>query len=340
MGVQEFLPDRPSRRRRGDVNAGWPPDVDGDLSAKLDELITPPAGGDRRPRPYISPSNAGKCARALSYDALGFAQGPVDLASQLTFDLGDALHDRLQTALRDGCDEDGRIEIGGVLAELGIEVPIGVPGDGQRGEDGETPPTPMRVTVRGTDIDVFGYVDLTHHETATDIKSKGGYGYKMAVGERKPAEGPDVWAVVQALIGALCLGLRFGKVLVVAKDGISKTSAAARKLADPRLRVVAEWTVELDGQWLDMVELEMLRMWKINQRARTEGILAKRVIPGVSTAEIADPGDGTVNGTGKVVADDGTVQSVFDTFHCAYCGHRERCITDGPGLVTLAKAAD
>lgn len=331
MAAKRTIPGK----ARAPKNEGWPPDEDAKFTVALDGLLTPGRKGDRRPRPYVSPSNAGKCARALGYHAIGLEQEPPDLASEITFALGDALHDTIQGAFANACDDDGTIEIGGVRSELHIEWPIGTPGDGERGEDGEVPPIPQVLTFehRGDtyEIPVFGYIDVGHHETSVDIKSKGGYGYKLAIGERKAADGPDVMAMVQALIGAMAKGLKFGTIIMGAKDAISKTSAAAKRMPDAQ-RVVAEWTIALED-WRDFVQDELVRMWKINELARS-GTLPARRIPGYA-GEVENPGDGTVNGTGLDVAPDGTVLGVFDAWQCAYCGYRDRCIADGPGRVTI-----
>lgn len=241
-------------------------------------------------------SDAGGCARALSYKALNVEpSNPMDAAGRHVTGIGTLLHELWQDRV--------------------MEV---------------YPDARSEVTVTHEDHPgIEGHVDLVHDETAIELKTMGGFSFKMARGERGPAEGPKADHVTQLALHVRGLGAQEGVLVYVATEAISVQAAKKQHLGEYE-RVVAEWS--FPAEYLNPIADEELSRLSAIVAMADEGVLAKRMIPGVP-GEIIDP----MTGRWERVSPSGVVLDVGSHWKCpGYCSFRDRCAADGPGRVEVA----
>ena len=223
--------------------------------------------GDNKPTALGTPyrhSDAGKCARYLSYVAAGIpASDPMDLTGVWTTGMGTLLHEHWQT-------------------EMAARYP-----------DAE-----MEVKVATDGADGSGHIDAVIRTggrvVAYELKTCGGYAYKGAVGAMsrgKAAEGPKPEHLIQAALNGV--GVDADEVVIgyLAREPISPGVAHRFGLPDNE-RFCAEWTYTRD-QFTTVAADEARRVSGI--LALVEGgELARRVIPFTTPpgAEITDPSEG------------------------------------------------
>lgn len=303
---------------------GWAPDPEPIFGPLLVESLKMAKGQRQdKERRYVRPSDAGKCARALSYIAAGAPSEPMDPSGWWVTSLGTFIHELVGPAVSDFFGPEN----------VTLEHEIGTPlydADGNRiGVE------PFCVEVRGEAVPVVSYIDLWVHSPklslVTDFKSMGGFAYKLAVGERGAPEGPKRDHLIQSGIGALIVGAEQVSVTYFAKEAISK-AVAERKGFDDYRRFTAEWTVPLDEIRTE-VEDELLRQAAINRLWHEEQTLAKRLIPGVP-AEITDPAKGGWEQYGTTDAGEPYLINTGTTWNCGYCPWQTLCAEHGPGRVT------
>lgn len=310
MPIQADLSDLPAATSEDD---GWRPDDTPIFGPIVIEALSADGPRPAKQREYVSASNALKCARALSFSAAGLAEdeGGMDPSGWWMTSSGSAMHQVWQDAI---VDHFG-------VENVDVEMRIGTVTDDKI--------EPFIVNVRDVDVPVISYADVFVHSPelslVTDLKFVGGYKYKLAVGERGVPQGPDRSALIQSAISALILGAENVSVTYIAKDGIS-VNVARRKGFDEWRRFTAEWTVPLDEIRTE-VEDEILRLWNINRLVHDQGLLAKRMIPGVPV-EIANPKNGAWQQT-----EGDTLLATGNFWGCGYCSWQQSCINYGPGRV-------
>jgi hypothetical protein len=171
-----------------------------------------------------------------------------------------------------------------------------------------------------------------------ELKTCGGFSYKMKVGERGEAEGPSHEHKLQAALNGLAVDADEIVIGYIATEAISKP-AAARKHIGELGRFCAEWSYTR----------EEFEPWARAEQARLQGILdlldegqlAARKVPNPefpTGAEIVDPktsrwevrdADGTVVDTG----------SLWNGAFCSYCNFQTTCMATAPGRIALADVA-
>jgi hypothetical protein len=201
----------------------------------------------------------------------------------------------------------------------------------------------VRCSIEG--LDASGRVDvlitLTEPDGTTrrivyELKSIGGFGYKMAVGERAVPEGPRHSAKVQGALGALALDADDLVVGLLATEAISK-GAAKRNRIPEHTRVVAEWTFPRE-EWEPLALAEVARMKRVLELV-DDGSLAPCAIPDPdipTAALVVDPNSGRWE-----VRQDDAITDTGSTWMCGYCNWQETCVAVGEsGRVSIEAARE
>lgn len=293
-------------------SAGEPPDPTPRFVHLLVEKMTaandeagdkPTAHGTR-----IRHSDAGKCARAIAYTAAGFAKSdPMDLAGTWVTSLGTLIHAAWQEALQEQ------------YPDASVEVKLRIDGLDASGHcDADVPVPGKRIVV--------------------ELKTCGGFSYKLKVGERGDPEGPSHDHKLQAALNGLALDADEIVIAYIATEAISKP-AAARKKIDELTRFCAEWSYQRD-EFEPWARQEMARMQGILDLL-DEGTLAARKVPNPDMpagAEIVDPkmSRWEVRDSAGQITDTGTL---WNGSYCSYCSYQSLCIGTEPGRVAIADVA-
>lgn len=161
-----------------------------------------------------------------------------------------------------------------------------------------------------------------------ELKTIGGFGFKMAVGERGAAQGPKWEHQVQSALNAKAVDADESVIGYLSKEAIS-VAAAKRKGFSELGRMVAEWTMTRE-QYLPMAEAEEARVAGILDLLDA-GTLPARKIPSPelpSGAVIVDPKTGRWEVRAASV-NDNTEFDLVDTgtfWACGYCRYQTLCI--------------
>lgn len=234
-------------------------------------------------------SDAGKCARAIAFAALDLPpSNPMDLSGVWNTSLGTAVHGMWQE----------------VVAELHPTALI----------------EPKVSTIDGLGS---GHIDAVFPDgtkVAFELKTVGGFAFKMAVGERGNAQGPKTEHVMQASLNGVAVDADEVVIGYLAKETLS-VNVAAKKGFSELGRFAAEWTIPRD-QYEPIAAAEAARVSGILALLDSGQLPARKFPPGELPhgAEIVDPTTGRweVHENGKVV-------DVGTWWACGYCNHRDRC---------------
>lgn len=256
----------------------------------------------RRTRFHLS--DAGKCARAIAYAALEVpSSNPMDLTGIHNTRIGTEIHNAWQAVVR------------AKYPEAQVE--------------------PRHVILDG---DGSGYSDLVltlDKVIAFELKSIGGFGYKLAVGERGAAQGPKFEHLVQGALNAQAADADELVIGYLSKEAIS-VNVAQRKGFTELQRFCAEWTFTRE-QYEPIAEAELNRVARILAML-DEGTLPARKIPGGELppgAVITDPSTGqwrVHDGAGGIV-DAGTF------WMCSYCRWQDSCAQTSTGRQAVSEVA-
>lgn len=306
MGLKADLSHLP---RPAKINAdGWAPDPEPrfvHLLAEQWQAEDEAAGPKARafPDARFRHSDAGGCARAIALSALDVPPSdPMDLTGVWNTRLGTLIHEAWQEVLRQrfpGATVETRVRsadgegAGHIDATVQVEVP--------RDDDGPT------------------YL----HTVAFELKTIGGFGFKMAVGERGAPQGPKHEHQVQAALNGKAVDADEVVVGYLSKEAISVNAAAKKRISELG-RFCAEWTMTRE-QFLPLADAEEKRVLRILELV-DEGTLPARVIPSPELPtghRIVDPSTGRweVRNEDDQVADTGTFWA------CAYCRYQSMCST-------------
>lgn len=276
---------------------GWAPDPEPRFVHLLAERWTEDnAERDReylaRPHARFHLSSAGGCARSIALSALRVeSSDPMDLSGIHNTRLGSILHELWQGALAERYP-DAQIEFRSVILD----------GDGSGYADAV-------VTMPDGTVIVI------------EFKSIGGFGFKMAIGERGTAQGPKHEHVLQAALNAKAIGADQIVIAYLAKEAVS-VNVAKKKGFTEAGRFCAEWSMDSD-EFEPLAAAEEARITGI-LTLLDEGTLPARKIPSPeipSGAVIVDPGAGRweLRGANDTLLDTGT------HFLCAYCRYQTLC---------------
>lgn len=290
------------RRSNADIPTGWAPDPEVRLAHVLAERWRDDNEAERATHvpsgALFKASDAGKCARAISYRAAGIAESdPMDLTGHHNVSIGKWMHAEWQAAVALRYP-DAEFEVERwFLDERGI----------------------VRIDL------VITLGDLL---VAYELKSINGYGFKSAIGKVRrgtPAEGPRTGAVLQGAIGGLMVDADQVVVGDLAKETISYDDMAEVD------RFAAEWTLTRE-QFEPLARKELERIEGILDLF-AGGEMAARKIPGVR-GEIVDPS----TGRWQVTDADGAILDTGVHWECKYCGWQRFCATTPSGRIPVETA--
>lgn len=301
MAIKNDLSDLPTAARTGED--GRAPDAEPRFVHLLAEQWA--ADSAERDRDYqrrtrFHLSDAGGCARRIAYAALDLpASDPMDLTGIHNTRLGTLLHVAWQAVLI------GRSDLGAVEIE------------------------PRHVILDGEGSGYSDAVIRGDRTVAVEFKTIGGFGFKMAIGERGNPEGPKFEHIIQGALNAKAADADELVIAYLSKEAIS-VNIAARKRISELGRFCAEWTYSRD-EFLPLAEAEETRVAGI-LRLLDEGTLPARKVP---TPEVP-PGALIVDaksGRWEVATyDDGdrlAERQVIDTgtwWGCGYCRYQTLCV--------------
>lgn len=297
----------------------------------------PTAGGTR-----FRHSDAGKCARAISYTAAGIPKSdPMDLTGVWNTTLGKLLHEAWQDAL---CERfpDAEVEVkvgwddldgsGHIDAVIRTEARCPCVDAGPRysnlGPDHDGSPDECPDCDQG----VRPWI------VAMELKTIGGFGFKAAVGKARrgtPAEGPKTDHILQGALNALAVDADELVIGYLAKECISVN--AGRDLTELG-RFAAEWTFAR----ADFEPLALEEKRRINGILSLvdKGELAARKVPHdlPPGAEIVDPLRSLweVHDPVGTIADTGTL---WNGSFCEYCAFQTLCSTTPSGRIPISSVA-
>lgn len=326
MPVNRDLSSLP--RANDAAGQGWVPDSTPRFGQLLAEAW---AAKNAEPKAHALPgsrfrhSDAGACSRAVAYASLDVpVSNPMDLAGFFVAEQGTLLHDAMQAVLKERYGPDCEVEVkagvhgnwhSGHIDVVITWVPEGCPRHNPEGEitaEGCTCPEPVLVSI--------------------EIKSVGGFAFKLAVGNRGPAQGPKWQHVLQSALNAAEVDADESVVLYLSREAVS-IQEAGRKGTSELGRFMAEWTQTRD-EYLPLAEVELRRIKGIldlldedyvtKEGATVRGMLPARKIPDPEMAGnvvIVDPRKGS-----WIERDaEGLVVDAGETWQCAYCRWQDVC---------------
>lgn len=286
--------------------AGEPPDAQPrfvqllveKMAAANDEAGDKPTAHGTR----VRHSDAGKCSRAIAYTAAGVPRSDqMDLAGTWVTSLGTLIHEAWQEALAEkfpGASIETKLRIDGLDASGHADAVIDLPEPVKR--------------------------------ILFELKTCGGFSYKMKVGERGNPEGPSWEHKLQAALNGLAIDADEIVIGYIATEAISKPAAARKKIGE-LARFCAEWSYTR----------EEFEPWALAEQKRLQGILdlldegqlaaRKFATPELPAGhEIIDP----ATGRWEVKRDDQVVDT--GTFWaCGYCSFQTVCATTEPGRIPV-----
>lgn len=262
-------------------------------------------------------SDAGKCARAISYTAAGIPRSdPMDITGVWNTSLGSLVHEQWQEALQRRwpdaevevtCSMVGADGSGHIDAVIRTECP-----DCDRCTDGE-------------------------RTIAYELKTVGGFGFKAAVGAARkgtPAEGPKAAHLLQAAINGRAVDADEVIVGYLAKECISANVARRFGITDDVGRFAAEWTLTRE-QYEPLADLEAERVAGILALV-ADGRLTARKSPEMPVgAEVDDPQTGAWSVWLRTDEGERVVSDTGSTWECDYCSHQTLCMTTEAGRIPI-----
>jgi len=334
MALARDLSDLPSpaRTREG----GRPPDTDPRFAHLLavawqaeDEAEGPRSLARQGAR--FRHSDAGKCARAVAYAALGVPpSNPMDLAGVFTVRLGTLVHEAWQAALVARYpDAEVEVKVGSGERAGHIDAVVRIPVL-QPGTSG--PSDPQGELSQGRSVAERSRV----RTICIEAKTIGGFAYKLAVGERGSPQGPKHDHIMQGALNAVEVDADEMVIAYWSKDSIS-VQAAARKGIDELGRFCAEWSFTR----------EQFEPVAAAERARVDGILAlldegtlpARRFPDPELPKghvVTDP----TSGQWQVTDADDRIVDTGTWWACnGYCRWQDTCVKTAAGRQPIAEVA-
>lgn len=269
-------------------------------------------GDDHLPMSYedavFRHSWAGKCTRQVQYLMMGVEETqPTDLTGKWVMDIGSHVHYIMEDL---GQFDDWRTEY------------------------------PVRLK-RGDSFVTAGTVDCWHDGIVGELKTIGGFGFKLAATNFKGGpQGPKFAHVRQLALNTLGtvestdLDVRGGVIMYLSKEAVSQ-NLAHTSYGDMG-RFSAEWFFEKE-YLLELGELELHRIHQIHGATRDD-LLVQRYLYDDGPNDwvnVVDP-EPTTRGKGswQHVVDD-QVLGVGESWECQYCSFQSACKADGPGAIAV-----
>jgi len=242
-------------------------------------------------------SSSGGCFRAVAYAALNVPESnPTDAPGHFITWLGGMLHDYFQKDL--------------VAAFPGAEVEVKVSGDSMGGH--------ADVVIRLASMGVTTVIVI-------ELKSIGGYAYKLAVGGQHPK--PRYSDKIQLALNAKRLNADEAVLVYLARDAFND---AENQDLEPMARVTAEWTY-IPEQFVPIADAEIARIQHVFRLIDDEKMLPARIIPDPELprgAIIRNP-IGLKRKGEWVQEKDGKVLDAGLAWQCSYCRWQDLCSRTG-----------
>ena len=263
-------------------------------------------------------SDAGKCARAISYTAAGIPRSdPMDITGVWNTSLGSLIHEQWQEALQRRWP-DAEVEVTCSM--------VGADGSGH-----------IDAVIRTSEPGDDGYGLLPPRTIAYELKTVGGFGFKGAVGAARkgtPAEGPKAAHLLQAAINGRAVDADEVIVGYLAKECISANVARRFGITDDVGRFAAEWTLTRE-QYEPLADLEAERVAGILALV-ADGRLAARKSPEMPVgAEVDDPQTGAWSAWLNTDEGEQIMSDTGSTWECDYCSHQTLCMTTEAGRIPI-----
>jgi hypothetical protein len=239
-------------------------------------------------------SSSGGCFRAVAYAALSVPESnPTDAPGHFITWLGGMLHDYFQKDL--------------VAAFPEAEVEVKVSGDRMGGH--------ADVVIRGGT-----------YTTVIELKSIGGYAYKLAVGGQHPK--PRYSDKIQLALNAKRLDADEAVLVYLARDAFND---AEYQGLEPMARVTAEWTYDRE-KYSPIAEAEIARIQHILRLVDDEKTLPARVIPDPEYPRgsfVRNPIGLKGKGEWVLEKDGVAIDGKPTVWQCAYCRWQDLCSRTG-----------
>lgn len=256
------------------------------------ELAIPEAG------PYRGSNASKRCDRALYYGVTNTEpSNPPGQADMWRMGLGTMIHDALQ-ALSDGL-------FPGAENEVKIDLrKIGIPGSSH------------------ADV-VFEYKGK---RTLVELKSMNGFQFKLkATTFKGPPEGARFGDIMQGALAAAAYDCEQLVIAYLAMEIVSPQLAKQYSETEAG-RFAAEWHFKV-ADLMPLIEEEVARVNRVMTQYGPKNLPPRLLVDPdyPEGATVTDPESGMwiVAGEGQAIEDTG------DTWMCAYCWHRDLCISDG-----------
>lgn len=268
-------------------------------------------------------SDAGACARKVAYAALDVPlSDPMDMTGVHNTSLGTVVHDLWQEVMAErypdaliepkvrSCDGAGAGHIDAV-----VTIPDG-------GEWIDVPADDANPSGQG------GFLDKV---IEVELKTVGGFAFKMAVGERGAPQGPKFEHKVQSALNAKAANADESVIAYLSKEAISVNAAKKKRISELG-RFCAEWTMTRD-EYMPLAEAEERRIAGILELLDS-GTLPARKVPSPdlpSGAVIVDPASGRwEEHRGEALVDTGSY------WGCGYCSYQTLCTPTPAGRCETA----
>lgn len=275
---------------------GHPPDIQPWFCEQLAEAWALGVGDDHKdmafPEARVRHSWAGWCARKIAYSMTDTPGTPLSPSSAWVMGLGTLVHDRWQEVMLK-VFPDGEIE-----KKVWIE-----------------------------DCKSAGHIDLfipetIHGRVAVELKTIGGYGFKVAVGAKGQAQGPRSTAYLQGALNGLAEDCDRIVVVNLATENIAEWAAQKLGPEDWR-RYSAEWSYDRAAYEPD-ARREVQRMADITRLVDDERQVPRCVPIEMPTgARITNPKTGA-----WVLKENGAVTQAGSYWGCNYCAFQGVCEDD------------
>lgn len=285
-------------------------------------------------------SDAGKCSRAIAYAALDVERtNPMDLSGYWNTGLGTIIHERWQEAVSAMFPDavmEPRVLLGSGAGHIDAVVPV-LGACVLCGGDGGDPDVALGEQIDGLALNCphcNGSGEATR-KVVIELKSSGGFAYKMAVGERGQAQGPKFEHITQGALNAKAEDADELVIAYLSKEAISVNIARSKGFSEVD-RFAAEWTFTRD-EYMPYADAEVERIDGI-LALLDDGKLPARKIPDPEVpagAVITDPS----SGQWMVKDEEGMVFDAGSWWACSYCAWQDVCPSTEPGRQAISEVA-
>lgn len=240
---------------------------------------------------------SGKCARRISYHLLGYEEtNPATVAGFWRMEQGTIVHDYWQAAAKKLLGEDCTVE---AIATYGDEM-------------GSV----------HTDLVVQS---PKYGKVAFELKTIGGYGFKVALGLFGDEPGPKNDHFLQGAVNAKAHDADMLVIVYISQENVNPSWAADAEL-HPAMEFAVEWSYPREF-WEPYADIEIRRQQHIVGLAENEELAPRSIPHEMPKGSRLEP----VKSTWTLHDDDGAVVDmgkIWGGKYCNYCPFQQQCIDD------------